>query len=399
VWQSVDLSQDPNDSTHWTGTMTLPAGQSSTGVRFLVQAANGVGVVGMDTADGDGYRVFPAGADTAVIGLTTAAPTVASPFGVSATVTNQGNPVAGRTVRFTVSRAGAVLFPFTGTTGADGTLVLRLPPGESLPSGNLAITADLIGASNETVDSAQASVTINGATITLSPSGLTTRAGTAYPAGTPLTATVTDARGPVPNVPVTFTLPSGSPGATFAGGAVTATRTTNAQGIAIAPPMTARTTVGTFLAQVSTPGAQTKAEAMAAQYGFGPFANPINNAGTTRISTANLPMMVQALLADGSRISDATANALVANRQVQLRWRPVGSTGPWSADTTTIVYDTKQHAFTADLKPTRLGWTKGQTLTVMIRILPGPTDVTPAGEDRVSGSFDLGSRSFVLALT
>ncbi len=64
-WKSVDLSQDPNDSTHWTGTLPLPAGQSSSGMRFLVQAANGVGAVGLDTAEGDGYRVVQAGADTA----------------------------------------------------------------------------------------------------------------------------------------------------------------------------------------------------------------------------------------------------------------------------------------------------------------------------------------------
>ncbi len=60
-WRSVDLTQDPTDSTHWTGTLRLPDGQSFQGVRFVVQAANGVGAVGLDTADGDGYRVTPEG--------------------------------------------------------------------------------------------------------------------------------------------------------------------------------------------------------------------------------------------------------------------------------------------------------------------------------------------------
>ena len=61
-WASVDLAQDPLDSTHWTGTLNLPDGTASGDVRFLVQAANGIGAVGLDTAEGDGYRVFPAGA-------------------------------------------------------------------------------------------------------------------------------------------------------------------------------------------------------------------------------------------------------------------------------------------------------------------------------------------------
>ena len=39
------------------GTMPLPAGQTYEGVRFIVQAANGIGAVGLDTADGDGYGV------------------------------------------------------------------------------------------------------------------------------------------------------------------------------------------------------------------------------------------------------------------------------------------------------------------------------------------------------
>ena len=97
---------------------------------------------------------------------------------------------------------------------------------------------------------------------------------------TRLTATLTDARGPMAGVPVTFTLPSGSPGATFPGGAVTATETTDDQGVAVAPQLTARTTVGTFAATVSADGAPMQTEAMAAQYGFGPFAAPVSDTGT-----------------------------------------------------------------------------------------------------------------------
>ena len=54
-WASVDLRQDATDSTLWTGTIALPAGQGAADVRFLVQAVNGVGLVGLDTNLGDGY--------------------------------------------------------------------------------------------------------------------------------------------------------------------------------------------------------------------------------------------------------------------------------------------------------------------------------------------------------
>ena len=55
AWQSVDLVQNPIDSTLWTGTFVLPPGQSAEDVRYIVQAVNGVGLVGLDNNLGDGY--------------------------------------------------------------------------------------------------------------------------------------------------------------------------------------------------------------------------------------------------------------------------------------------------------------------------------------------------------
>jgi hypothetical protein len=54
-WQSTDLVQDPVDSTLWTGTFTLPSTQTASDVRYIVQAVNGVGLVGLDNNLGDGY--------------------------------------------------------------------------------------------------------------------------------------------------------------------------------------------------------------------------------------------------------------------------------------------------------------------------------------------------------
>ena len=51
-WASLDLAQDADDSTLWTATLTLPAGQDADDVRYLVQAVNGVGLVGIDDNQG-----------------------------------------------------------------------------------------------------------------------------------------------------------------------------------------------------------------------------------------------------------------------------------------------------------------------------------------------------------
>ncbi|MGE5601930.1 MAG: hypothetical protein ACM30E_02695, partial [Nitrososphaerales archaeon] len=50
-WQSLDLVQDPNDSTLWTGTLPLQ-GSDPANFRFMVQAANGVGLISLNTNRG-----------------------------------------------------------------------------------------------------------------------------------------------------------------------------------------------------------------------------------------------------------------------------------------------------------------------------------------------------------
>jgi hypothetical protein len=84
----------------------------------------------------------------------------------------------------------------------------------------------------------------------LSSSGQTASAGGTYPA--PLKALVRDALGnPVAGVPVTFQAPASGPSVTFAGNAVV---TTDSQGIATSPGMTANGSVGALSVSASTPG-------------------------------------------------------------------------------------------------------------------------------------------------
>jgi hypothetical protein len=394
-WRSVDLQQDPADSTHWTGTLPLPAGQTASGMRFLVQAANGVGAVGLDTADGDGYRVLAAGADNAELGLFTSAPGPGSPFGVTATVTGPAGPVANRTVEFTVARNGTQLFQYDDASAADGTVVLRLPAGERLPSGRLDVTADLIGPDGQPVDTQATQVVLGGATLTLTPGSSTALPAT--PFATPR-ATLTDARGPIAGAPVTFTLPATAPGAVFPKLATTATVVTDARGVATAPTLFSRLVVGTFALKVSAEGAAPATEPMATQYLVGPFAAPISPTGTTVAKVGATTRLTTVLLEPIQLVPDATAKALLTAQRVQIRWREAGSTGPWTARTDLVTYDAKKHTFNADLVGTRLGWVKGRTYTVTFRVLPAAGDVKPVGEDPVNGSFDLGSRSFTIQL-
>jgi len=51
-WQSLDLAQNPLDSTLWEGKLTLPEDVLPGDVRYVVQSANGVGLVAFDTNQG-----------------------------------------------------------------------------------------------------------------------------------------------------------------------------------------------------------------------------------------------------------------------------------------------------------------------------------------------------------
>ena len=64
TWTSLDLTQSRNTtggfnadhpSTLWAATLPLPAGQNAADVRYIVQAANGVGIVSLDTNRGTYY--------------------------------------------------------------------------------------------------------------------------------------------------------------------------------------------------------------------------------------------------------------------------------------------------------------------------------------------------------
>ena len=127
AWESVDLIQDPIDSTLWSKTMALPTALTGRSIEFMVQAVNGVGLVSLDDNVGRDYAV--GGKANQVISFSPISPKSLgdADFTVSATssagltpvtiTTAGGCTVAGVTVH--INAVGPCTL--TGTQGGDAT--------------------------------------------------------------------------------------------------------------------------------------------------------------------------------------------------------------------------------------------------------------------------------------
>jgi hypothetical protein len=127
LWRSLDLDQDTNDSTLWVGTLDLN-GTDARDVRYMVQAANGVGLVTMLTNQGFFYvpGLDPdAGAPTT---LTLDEPALDSGvYGSAVTLqatltTDGGTPLAGEAVSFRLAGQTRI-----GITDGDGLAAVEIP--------------------------------------------------------------------------------------------------------------------------------------------------------------------------------------------------------------------------------------------------------------------------------
>ncbi len=110
-WVSLQLDQDPQDSTHWTKTL---AGNSFTRLDYFVQAVNGVGLVNVDDNYGAYYRVFSSGTPAPLIdtsiALASPLPPPSAAYGsevpVTAHLTTTSNvPIANAYVLFSLGGA------------------------------------------------------------------------------------------------------------------------------------------------------------------------------------------------------------------------------------------------------------------------------------------------------
>ena len=131
--------QDGGDSTLWSATLTLPTGQRAADARFLVQAVNGVGLVGVDDNQGSyftpGITAGAPGDAVAATTLTLAAGTATrgsygDSVALSATLLQAGGaPVSGRLVTFGIGGSSATAF--TDSTGvATAAVALTGLPGD-----------------------------------------------------------------------------------------------------------------------------------------------------------------------------------------------------------------------------------------------------------------------------
>ncbi|MGH2450700.1 MAG: right-handed parallel beta-helix repeat-containing protein [Candidatus Limnocylindria bacterium] len=153
TWTSLDLSQDGVDSRLWTGSLG-PASTAAADVRYIVQAANGVGLVTLATNLGAYYVPGP---DTVPIGSPKAATALAlqsPPAGgqyrearsFSALLTSGGDPLAGRSLTFGLGSERR-----RATTGANGVATATLPllqtPGDYEVRVSFSETAEHLGSS------------------------------------------------------------------------------------------------------------------------------------------------------------------------------------------------------------------------------------------------------------
>ncbi len=497
AWAPVDLVQDPIDSSLWTGSFTPGPSVQRSKIRFIAQAANGLGSVSLDAADGDGYTVSDADQDTGTVTLQLPTRSTSDALGISAHVEDgDGTDLNGRAVRFRIVQGSTTISDAVGFTNGSGNVSMPLSPGVTVPTGDLQVTADLLPLGTATtpvstdtrtvtvvpplsvdlaitepvtkaspgikatvlngtapdvgrtvrfrinqggstaversvqtdtngvasfpagvtlpvglvtvvadvmpttgttpIVSASKDVTIAGDTLTVAPGALTTRAGTAFASG--VTARLLDARGlPLVGVSVTFSLPTPSSSApasaTFPGGGRSVSVLTNSQGYAPSPKPTAGSAVGVFAMTVSAPRATSATVPMASQYGFSKFVSPVVSNGGTTTAGANstTPVKVSALEANGAKISDAVGNALASAQRVRICWtKSAGTAGGASASTSPVFmkYDASKDFFQSDLKSSTMGWKKGNTYKVTVKIVPS-----------TASPLDLGSTFFYLKIT
>ncbi|HWR64898.1 MAG TPA: choice-of-anchor Q domain-containing protein [Bellilinea sp.] len=173
-WQSLDLLQDPADSTRWSASLPLSV-TAPTDIRYIVQAVNGVGLVSLSTNIGRYFIPNLVDGPSQATQLTLTAPAsgvYGSPVNLSAMLTSAGQPLSGQPVSLRVGNQSRV-----GFTGADGSVTLSIAL-LGLPGQNLA-TASFAGSSTYLSSSASALVGISkaGTQVTLTPAEFTGRPG------------------------------------------------------------------------------------------------------------------------------------------------------------------------------------------------------------------------------
>jgi len=124
TWESLDLTQHPTDSTLWEGTLALNDTDPQD-LRYMVQAVNGVGLVGLATNLGAFYIPGFDAEPTLPTTIAFLSPPTSGPYGTqvtfSALLTGDSGPLAGQTLTFRLGSQTRL-----AVTGPDGVATVEL---------------------------------------------------------------------------------------------------------------------------------------------------------------------------------------------------------------------------------------------------------------------------------
>ncbi|MGQ0602554.1 MAG: right-handed parallel beta-helix repeat-containing protein [Anaerolineales bacterium] len=249
-WQSLDLARDPGDSRVWIGSLPLGANDPAD-VRFIVQAANGVGLVTLATNSGayyvpgaDNTPAPPQNANAAPTSLQFINPPASGTYGDTATfnlrLTRDAAPLANATVQINIGPTRRTVQ--TNAAGeASAVFPLTMQPAQYTVSASFAgdVTSQSASASTPFT------VNVQPTTLALIPANVTT----VLSATSTMTATLRDGSGaPLLQKSVVFVV-------TGAGGSFSALAETNNAGQVVlgAMPLPAGTyTVNAYFGSVVT---------------------------------------------------------------------------------------------------------------------------------------------------
>ncbi len=176
TWQSLDLTQNTNDTTLWEG--TLPSVADPTAIRYMAQAVNGVGLVALDTNRGayfipgiDPGAQFASQTGQAThlaLSLTSTSGNYGTQADFTVTLTSNGTPLAGQLINFSLGSQARYL-----TTDSNGAANVTIPLLE-LP-GQYTVSASYTGTAEYAASTATSSFTITrqATTLTLTPNPAT----------------------------------------------------------------------------------------------------------------------------------------------------------------------------------------------------------------------------------
>ncbi len=169
AWSPLDLEQDPSNSGHWTGSLAIPSGKLASDIRFMIQAVNGVGLVGRDDNRAAYYSIEQqASIPTPATTTTTLDAGLGSVvFGGQLTVgatLGGATPLSGQPVQFAIGGVSRTV-PTDSSGHAETTLTATATPGAYTLSASYLGDADNLPSKASrplTIDKAATSVALVG---------------------------------------------------------------------------------------------------------------------------------------------------------------------------------------------------------------------------------------------